>query len=195
MPYVKLWCKACSEGRIQPLAPRGTIRSIPLALNLVWTCKETASLCICLIISWTSKGLECMFFSKLRKWLFLLVIKGSAKASLVPLSSFPSAQSALALWVISSEGWKSRQPSSTLMAVLRWVEDEGGWSSSCSLEVAAAFVGSKIIIQVWFCFQRPSPPPDVDYPLDGEKILHVVGPIRWEVPWQNICYYKDIFQL
>ncbi|TRZ16998.1 hypothetical protein HGM15179_010092 [Zosterops borbonicus] len=26
--------------------------------------------------------------------------------------------------------------------------------------------------------QRPSPPPDVDYPLDGEKILHVVGPIR-----------------
>ncbi|NXW07282.1 ARP10 protein, partial [Fregetta grallaria] len=26
--------------------------------------------------------------------------------------------------------------------------------------------------------ERPSPPPDVDYPLDGEKILHVVGPIR-----------------
>ncbi|NXL32655.1 ARP10 protein, partial [Glaucidium brasilianum] len=26
--------------------------------------------------------------------------------------------------------------------------------------------------------ERPPPPPDVDYPLDGEKILHVVGPIR-----------------
>ncbi|NXJ16259.1 ARP10 protein, partial [Odontophorus gujanensis] len=26
--------------------------------------------------------------------------------------------------------------------------------------------------------ERPSPPPDVDYPLDGEKILHVVGSIR-----------------
>ncbi|XP_015984485.2 actin-related protein 10 isoform X3 [Rousettus aegyptiacus] len=29
-----------------------------------------------------------------------------------------------------------------------------------------------------FIFQRPSPPPDVDYPLDGEKILHVLGSIR-----------------
>ncbi|XP_008538266.1 actin-related protein 10 isoform X2 [Equus asinus] len=27
-------------------------------------------------------------------------------------------------------------------------------------------------------FQRPSPPPNVDYPLDGEKILHVLGSIR-----------------
>ncbi|KAF4017528.1 hypothetical protein G4228_009132 [Cervus hanglu yarkandensis] len=26
--------------------------------------------------------------------------------------------------------------------------------------------------------QRPSPPPNVDYPLDGEKILHVLGSIR-----------------
>ncbi|XP_044517967.1 actin-related protein 10 isoform X2 [Gracilinanus agilis] len=26
--------------------------------------------------------------------------------------------------------------------------------------------------------ERPSPPPDVDYPLDGEKILHVIGSIR-----------------
>uniref|UniRef100_A0A7N9AWE7 Actin related protein 10 n=1 Tax=Mastacembelus armatus TaxID=205130 RepID=A0A7N9AWE7_9TELE len=26
--------------------------------------------------------------------------------------------------------------------------------------------------------ERPAPPPDVDYPLDGEKILHVKGPIR-----------------
>uniref|UniRef100_A0AAZ3QPL1 Actin-related protein 10 n=1 Tax=Oncorhynchus tshawytscha TaxID=74940 RepID=A0AAZ3QPL1_ONCTS len=25
---------------------------------------------------------------------------------------------------------------------------------------------------------RPTPPPDVDYPLDGEKILHIKGPIR-----------------
>lgn len=36
MPHLKLWCKTCSEGRIQPLAPWGTIRSIHLALNLVW---------------------------------------------------------------------------------------------------------------------------------------------------------------
>uniref|UniRef100_A0A674AIS8 Actin related protein 10 n=1 Tax=Salmo trutta TaxID=8032 RepID=A0A674AIS8_SALTR len=26
--------------------------------------------------------------------------------------------------------------------------------------------------------ERPTPPPDVDYPLDGEKILHIKGPIR-----------------
>uniref|UniRef100_A0A7N4NWU3 Actin-related protein 10 n=1 Tax=Sarcophilus harrisii TaxID=9305 RepID=A0A7N4NWU3_SARHA len=26
--------------------------------------------------------------------------------------------------------------------------------------------------------ERPSPPPEVDYPLDGEKILHVIGSIR-----------------
>lgn len=26
--------------------------------------------------------------------------------------------------------------------------------------------------------QRPAPPPDVHYPLDGEKILHVQGSIR-----------------
>ncbi|MCV4714335.1 hypothetical protein OFC05_30160, partial [Escherichia coli] len=26
--------------------------------------------------------------------------------------------------------------------------------------------------------ERPSPPPNVDYPLDGEKILHVLGSIR-----------------
>ncbi|XP_030627210.1 actin-related protein 10 [Chanos chanos] len=26
--------------------------------------------------------------------------------------------------------------------------------------------------------ERPAPPPDVDYPLDGEKILHIKGPIR-----------------
>lgn len=30
-----------------------------------------------------------------------------------------------------------------------------------------------------FSFQRPAPPPDVDYPLDGEKILHIKGAIRW----------------
>ncbi|XP_062324499.1 actin-related protein 10 [Osmerus eperlanus] len=26
--------------------------------------------------------------------------------------------------------------------------------------------------------ERPTPPPDVEYPLDGEKILHIKGPIR-----------------
>ena len=29
------------------------------------------------------------------------------------------------------------------------------------------------------CSQRPTPPPDVEYPLDGEKILHIKGPIRY----------------
>ncbi|XP_033023636.1 actin-related protein 10 [Lacerta agilis] len=29
-----------------------------------------------------------------------------------------------------------------------------------------------------FVLQRPAPPPDVDYPLDGQKILHVNGAIR-----------------
>ncbi|OWK09777.1 ACTR10 [Cervus elaphus hippelaphus] len=30
----------------------------------------------------------------------------------------------------------------------------------------------------WRTLKRPSPPPNVDYPLDGEKILHVLGSIR-----------------
>ena len=34
---------------------------------------------------------------------------------------------------------------------------------------------------VIFIFQRPSPPPNVDYPLDGEKILHVLGSIRLDL--------------
>uniref|UniRef100_A0A671YQY1 Actin related protein 10 n=1 Tax=Sparus aurata TaxID=8175 RepID=A0A671YQY1_SPAAU len=29
--------------------------------------------------------------------------------------------------------------------------------------------------------ERPAPPPDVDYPLDGEKILHVNGAIRYDL--------------
>ncbi|KAG7267806.1 hypothetical protein CRUP_003620 [Coryphaenoides rupestris] len=28
--------------------------------------------------------------------------------------------------------------------------------------------------------ERPAPPPDVDYPLDGEKILHIKGSIRYD---------------
>uniref|UniRef100_A0A8C2T0C3 Actin related protein 10 n=1 Tax=Coturnix japonica TaxID=93934 RepID=A0A8C2T0C3_COTJA len=37
--------------------------------------------------------------------------------------------------------------------------------------------------------ERPSPPPDVDYPLDGEKILHVVGSIRDSVA--EILFEQD----
>uniref|UniRef100_A0AAA9S5I1 Actin-related protein 10 n=1 Tax=Bos taurus TaxID=9913 RepID=A0AAA9S5I1_BOVIN len=33
--------------------------------------------------------------------------------------------------------------------------------------------------------ERPSPPPNVDYPLDGEKILHVLGSIRFLCPWDS----------
>ncbi|XP_014639755.1 PREDICTED: actin-related protein 10 isoform X2 [Ceratotherium simum simum] len=35
-----------------------------------------------------------------------------------------------------------------------------------------------ILMLMMFIFQRPSAPPNVDYPLDGEKILHVLGSIR-----------------
>lgn len=34
-------------------------------------------------------------------------------------------------------------------------------------------------IRITFVHQRPAPPPDVEYPLDGQKILHVKGFIRW----------------
>ncbi|KAI3364440.1 hypothetical protein L3Q82_011230 [Scortum barcoo] len=37
--------------------------------------------------------------------------------------------------------------------------------------------------------ERPAPPPDVDYPLDGEKILHVKGPIRDSV--MEILFEQD----
>ena len=37
--------------------------------------------------------------------------------------------------------------------------------------------------------ERPLPPPDVDYPLDGEKILHVVGSIRDSVA--EILFEQD----
>lgn len=163
---------------------------------MIWRAPElcwrvgTASLCIYLIISWTSKGLECVSFSKLRKWLVLLVMKGSTRASLCP--------SLLPLCTVRTCFVSDLQRGLKIQAAKFNIDGSaqvsGGWGSSCSFEVAAAFWGSKIIIiQVWFCSQRPSPPPDVDYPLDGEKILHVVGPIRWEMPWQSICHYKDIF--
>uniref|UniRef100_A0A3Q3WBB8 Uncharacterized protein n=1 Tax=Mola mola TaxID=94237 RepID=A0A3Q3WBB8_MOLML len=37
--------------------------------------------------------------------------------------------------------------------------------------------------------QRPAPPPDVDYPLDGEKILHIKGSIRDSV--MEILFEQD----
>uniref|UniRef100_A0A8C7LMB6 Actin related protein 10 n=1 Tax=Oncorhynchus mykiss TaxID=8022 RepID=A0A8C7LMB6_ONCMY len=35
--------------------------------------------------------------------------------------------------------------------------------------------------------ERPTPPPDVDYPLDGEKILHIKGTIRYPVYTKPNC--------
>lgn len=37
--------------------------------------------------------------------------------------------------------------------------------------------------------ERPTPPPDVDYPLDGEKILHIKGSIRDSV--MEILFEQD----
>lgn len=142
-----------------------------------------------LIISWTSKGLECVFLSKLREMSFCCWWKDPPRPHLCPL--FPSAVRTCFV----SDLQRGLKIQAAKFNIDGSAEVSWGWSSSCSLEVDAAFLGSKIIIQVWFSFQRPSPPPDVDYPLDGEKILHVVGPIRWEMPWQSIWHYKDIFQL
>ncbi|MGH0185618.1 UNVERIFIED_CONTAM: hypothetical protein FKN15_018512 [Acipenser sinensis] len=37
---------------------------------------------------------------------------------------------------------------------------------------------SPMLLSVLSPLQRPAPPPDVDYPLDGEKILHIKGALR-----------------
>ncbi|XP_053247617.1 actin-related protein 10 isoform X1 [Podarcis raffonei] len=56
--------------------------------------------------------------------------------------------------------------------------DEGaGFPHSIRMNLIA-FSFAFCLLTASLVLQRPTPPPDVDYPLDGEKILHVNGAIR-----------------
>lgn len=83
---------------------------------------ETGFLCIYFIVSWTRKGLKCVPFPKLSK--ITVFIGDEWLQQNVSSACFFSMKSGLALWVISNVAWKSKQPSSTSMAALRWVENE-----------------------------------------------------------------------